>query len=137
MKPLFPDVLVNGDLISSAAIAAEAQNHRAPRDKPGLAWRAAARALVVRKLLLQAAADKGLAPDPRQLDADKRETEEEALIRAYLDIELNPRAVSVAVEPADARLSVEKIAWAKAAQELVKTLVTKAKITGVDMAQPT
>jgi hypothetical protein len=57
-------------------------------------------------------------------------------LRRYLDIELNPRSVSETVEPADARLSVEKIAWAKAAQELVKALVTKAEITGVDMAQP-
>ena len=75
MKPLFPDVFVNDEIIPSAAIAAEAQNHKAPRDKPGLAWKAAARALVVRKLLLQAAAAQGLSADPRQLDADKRETE--------------------------------------------------------------
>ncbi|HGG63137.1 MAG TPA: peptidase, partial [Rhodobacteraceae bacterium] len=38
-KPLFPDVFVNGQEISAADIAAEAQNHNAPKDKPGWAWR--------------------------------------------------------------------------------------------------
>ena len=36
---LFPDVVVNNETIPSAAIAAEAQNHTAPKDKPGIAWR--------------------------------------------------------------------------------------------------
>ena len=36
---LFPAVVVNGETISPAAIAAEAQNHSAPRAKPGIAWR--------------------------------------------------------------------------------------------------
>ncbi|NBR54215.1 MAG: peptidase, partial [Rhodobacteraceae bacterium] len=40
-KPLFPEVRVNGVTIPSAAIAAEAQNHPAPKGKPGLAWKAA------------------------------------------------------------------------------------------------
>ena len=39
---LFPEVVVNGETIPSAAIAAEAQNHSAPKDKPGIAWRKAA-----------------------------------------------------------------------------------------------
>ena len=52
---LFPDVVVNGETIPSAAIAAEAQNHGAPRDKPGIAWRKAAQALTIRALLLQEA----------------------------------------------------------------------------------
>ena len=49
---LFPDVIVNGETIPSAAIAAEAQNHTAPKDKPGIAWRKAAQALAIRALLL-------------------------------------------------------------------------------------
>ena len=55
MKPLLPDVTVNGVLIDPTLIANEAQNHPAPQGKPGLAWQAAARALAVRTLLLQEA----------------------------------------------------------------------------------
>lgn len=89
-SPLFPDVTVNGERITTAAIAAEAQNHDAPRDKPGWAWRKAARALVIRALLLQEAARRGLTADPRTLGPGRRETEEEALIRSLLESELSP-----------------------------------------------
>ena len=41
-RPLFPEITVNGTVLSAAAIAAEAQNHPAPAGKPGLAWRRAA-----------------------------------------------------------------------------------------------
>ncbi|MDE3081390.1 MAG: peptidase, partial [Paracoccaceae bacterium] len=80
--PLFPEVSVNGEVIPAARIAAEAQIHPAPREKPGLAWRAAARALAVRALLLQEARHRGLEADPMDLGPGQRETEEEALIRA-------------------------------------------------------
>jgi peptidyl-prolyl cis-trans isomerase C len=80
---LFPDVVVNG-----AAIAAEAQNHAAPKDKPGIAWRKAAQALTIRTLLLQEARARGLEPDPEELAPGRVETEEEALIRALLDAAL-------------------------------------------------
>ncbi len=79
---LFPDVVVNGETIPSTAIAAEAQNHTAPRDKPGIAWRKAAQALTIRALLLQEANARGLAPDPLELAPGRFETEDEALIRA-------------------------------------------------------
>ncbi len=82
---LFPDVVVNGETIPSAAIAAEAQNHGAPRDKPGIAWRKAAQALTIRALLLQEARARGLVPDPVELAPGRFETEDEALIRALLD----------------------------------------------------
>lgn len=82
---LFPDVVVNGETIPSAAIAAEAQNHAAPRDKPGIAWRKAAQALAIRALLLQEARRRGLTPDPQELAPNRFETEDEALIRALLD----------------------------------------------------
>lgn len=65
MTPLLPEVVVNGETIPPAAIAAEAQMHPAPAGKPGLAWRAAARALAVRALLRQEAARTGLLPEPR------------------------------------------------------------------------
>lgn len=82
---LFPDVVVNGETISSAAVAAEAQNHTGPRDKPGIAWRKAAQALAIRALLLQEAKRRGLSPDPLELGPNRFETEDEALIRALLD----------------------------------------------------
>ena len=82
---LFPDVVVNGETIPSAAIAAEAQNHTAPRDKPGIAWRKAAQALTIRTLLLQEAKARGLEADPEEQAPGRFETEEEALIRTLLD----------------------------------------------------
>jgi peptidyl-prolyl cis-trans isomerase C len=82
---LFPDVTVNGETIPQAAIAAEAQNHTAPKDKPGIAWRKAAQALAIRVLLLQEARARGLAADPEELSPGRVETEDEALIRALLD----------------------------------------------------
>jgi peptidyl-prolyl cis-trans isomerase C len=82
---LFPDVVVNGETIPQAAIAAEAQNHAAPKDKPGIAWRKAAQALTIRTLLLQEARARGLAADPEELAPGRVETEDEALIRALLD----------------------------------------------------
>jgi peptidyl-prolyl cis-trans isomerase C len=82
---LFPDVTVNGETIPQAAIAAEAQNHSAPKDKPGIAWRKAAQALLIRTLLLQEARARGLQPDPEDLAPGRTETEDEALIRALLD----------------------------------------------------
>ena len=85
LAPLFPEVSVNGETIPTAAIAAEAQNHAAPKDKPGIAWRKAAQALVIRALLVQEARRRGLVPGPMELGPGRFETEEEALIRALLD----------------------------------------------------
>ncbi len=58
---------MNGETIPQAAIAAEAQNHTAPKDKPGIAWRKAAQALAIRALLLQEARARRLAADPEEL----------------------------------------------------------------------
>lgn len=84
-------ISVNGVVIPRAAIAREAQNHPAP--KPIEAWLAAARALVVRELLLQEARRLGIAPSPIA-DADgRRDTDEEALVRAVVEREVvTPRA---------------------------------------------
>jgi peptidyl-prolyl cis-trans isomerase C len=90
-KPLFPDVFVNGQEISAADIAAEAQNHNAPKDKPGWAWRDGARALVIRELLLQEARKRDLQPQPRELEPGKFETEDESLIRELLDLAVTPK----------------------------------------------
>ncbi|MGS4945262.1 peptidylprolyl isomerase [Meridianimarinicoccus sp. RP-17] len=85
---LFPDVFVNGETIPSAAVAAEAQNHTGPKDKPGIAWRKAAQALAIRALLLQESRRRGLEPEPEELAPGRTETEEEAMIRALLDAAL-------------------------------------------------
>lgn len=84
-KPLFPDVAVNGQRIPSAAIAAEAQHHDAPTGKPGLAWRKAANALVVRALLLQEAERRGIEADPEEVGPGQWETDDEARLRALLE----------------------------------------------------
>jgi peptidyl-prolyl cis-trans isomerase C len=84
-KPLFPDVIVNGQIIPSTAIAAETQNHEGPRDKPGIAWRKAANALAVRALMLQEAARRGLEPDPQEVAPGQTETDDEAQIRGLLE----------------------------------------------------
>ena len=76
-------VSVNGVIIDHDAISREAQNHPAPM--PLAAWTAAARALVVRELLLQEARRCGLDAAPATDGAGRRETEEEALVRALLD----------------------------------------------------
>lgn len=90
MTPLLSDVTVNGEAISAAAIAAEAQNHPAPKSKPGRAWTAAAQALVVRALLLQEGRRRGLVPDPQEVARGRVETDDEALIRQVLDAALDP-----------------------------------------------
>jgi len=84
-RSLFPEVTVNGDVISAADIAAEAQNHDAPKGKPGLAWRKAARALVVRKLMLEQAKSRQIDAAPREVAPGKFETGEEAQIRAVME----------------------------------------------------
>lgn len=93
MRPLFPDITVNGEVISAAEIAAEAQHHTAPTDKPGIAWRKAARALVVRQLCLQAAAQAGIVTVPHEVAPGRVETPEEARIRALLEQEIRPAPV--------------------------------------------
>ena len=78
-----PDISVNGARIGADRVAAEAQNH--PATTPDEAAAEAARALVVRELLLQEAKREGLAPEPVLDDKGRRETDEDALIRQLLD----------------------------------------------------
>lgn len=91
--PLMADVTVNGVAIAATLIAAEAQNHPAPAGKPGLAWRAAARALALREALVQEARALGLQPDPAELEPGRIETEDEALVRALIEREVTPEPV--------------------------------------------
>jgi len=85
MKQTFTNISVNGEAIPPELIATEAQNHPAPKGKPGMAWMAAARALVVRTLILQDARRRNLAASPVELAPGLWETEEEAIIRQLLD----------------------------------------------------
>ena len=80
-------IRVNGVEISSQSIAAESQNH--PASNPQDAQKAAIRALVVRELLLQEAYRLDLIPDPASDSEGRTETDEEALVRQLLDIEIN------------------------------------------------
>lgn len=93
MKPLLPPVVVNGVTISAELIAAEAQNHPAPSGKPGHAWKAAARALALRELMLQEANSAGLVADPIEIASGQWETDDEALVRQILDLRLEIDAV--------------------------------------------
>lgn len=82
---LFPDLVVNGETVPHAVVAAEVQNHTAPKGKPGIAWRKAANAIAMRTLLLQEARRRGIAAEPAEVGPGRFETEEEALIRGLLD----------------------------------------------------
>ncbi|ACK50456.1 PpiC-type peptidyl-prolyl cis-trans isomerase [Methylocella silvestris BL2] len=78
-------VTVNDMAIPAAAIAREAQNHEA--ESPDAAWEQAARALIIRELLLQRARALDLAAEPLVLDG-AREADEEAMIRVLLEREV-------------------------------------------------
>jgi len=91
-KPAAPDpISVNGVEISSDAISAEAQNH--PADNPATSIADAAQALVVKQLLIQEAATKDIAGVPETFEPGKKETDEDAAIRALLEQEIvTPKA---------------------------------------------
>jgi peptidyl-prolyl cis-trans isomerase C len=76
-------VSVNGTVIGHDDISREAQNHPAPT--PIAAWTAAARALVVRELLLQEARRRNVEARPASDGEGRRETEEEALVRGLVE----------------------------------------------------
>lgn len=79
-------VSVNGTIIPRGAIARETQHH--PAAKPILAWQAAARALVIRELLLQEARRLGVEAEPAVDAQGRRETEDEAAIRCLIEREV-------------------------------------------------
>ena len=84
-------VTVNGAEITEEAIRTEAQHH--PAENPAAAFQAAAQALVVRELLLQEVARRGLSAEAQIICEGKRETDEDAQIRTLLDQEVDtPRA---------------------------------------------
>lgn len=91
---LFPDLIVNDELVPHALVAAEVQNHHAPKGKPGLAWRKAANAVAVRTLLLQEARRLGLTAERAEVGPGRFETDEEALVRGLLEASILPDAPS-------------------------------------------
>ena len=79
-------VSVNGVTIARDAIVREMQHH--PAQKPIEAWQNAARALVVRELLLQRGRALAIAPEPASDEAGRRETDDEAVMRAVVEREV-------------------------------------------------
>lgn len=79
-------IAVDGVVIPHDAISREAQNHAARA--PVAAWTAAARALVVRTLLLGEARRLGIPSDPLSDGLGRRETDEDAMIRALVEREV-------------------------------------------------
>lgn len=79
-------VSVDGTVIPREAIAREVQNH--PADKPIHAWQAAARALVIRQLLLQESSRLGIVAEPLRDEEGRYETAEEAAMRALIEREV-------------------------------------------------
>lgn len=80
-----PPIYVDGVHIAESAIAAEAQHHVANSGAEARA--AAARALVIRHLLLRRARELNLEPEPLLDGEGREETADEALIRQVLAIE--------------------------------------------------
>jgi len=78
-----PPIRVNGTVIPSAAIAREVQYHPGPT--PSASWQAAARALVLRELLVQEARLHALPSKPQTDENGKRETDEAAAMRALVE----------------------------------------------------
>lgn len=89
MAPRIP-IKLNGVTLPSPMIAAEAQHH--PAKTPAAAFQAAARALIVRTLLLEEAQRRQLRAEPELVAEGKRETRDEALIRALLEESLQVSA---------------------------------------------
>jgi peptidyl-prolyl cis-trans isomerase C len=79
-------ITVNGVAITDHEVRAETQQH--PADNPKNAYAMAARALVVRQLLLQEAARLNIDAEPKSLGAGKTETEEDAAIRVLIETEV-------------------------------------------------
>jgi peptidyl-prolyl cis-trans isomerase C len=77
------EIAVNGVAIPRGEIALEVQHHPAPTAIE--AWKAAARALIVRELLLQEAGRLGIAAEPLSDGDGRRELATEAIIRCLLE----------------------------------------------------
>lgn len=79
-------IRLNGVTLPPQMIAAEAQHH--PARTPAAAFDAAARALIVRTLLLEEANRLGVVAEPNWVEAGKRELDDEARIRKLIESEI-------------------------------------------------
>jgi peptidyl-prolyl cis-trans isomerase C len=79
-------IKVNGVTISRALISREVQNH--PANSPITAWKAAALALVVREALTQEVKRRAIEAEPRADGEGRRETADEARMRALVEGEV-------------------------------------------------
>jgi peptidyl-prolyl cis-trans isomerase C len=78
-----PSIKLNDVVLPSHMIAAEAQHH--PSQTPASAYQAAARALIIRTLLLEEAKRDAIAAEPEFVAPGKRELDDEARIRALME----------------------------------------------------
>jgi peptidyl-prolyl cis-trans isomerase C len=78
-----PSIKLNGVVLPPHMIAAEAQHH--PSQTPAAAFQAAARALIIRTLLLEEARRDAIAAEPQFVAPGKRELDDEARIRALME----------------------------------------------------
>lgn len=79
-------VKVNGVAVSRALISREVQNH--PAATPAAAWKAATLAIVLREALAQEVRRLGIEAEPAADGAGRRETEDEARMRALVEREV-------------------------------------------------
>ncbi|MBN9589462.1 MAG: hypothetical protein BGN85_01300 [Alphaproteobacteria bacterium 64-11] len=90
-----PPIKLNGVVLPSHMIAAEAQHH--PSQTPAAAFQAAARAIIVRTLLLEEAKRDAIVAEPEIVAPGKRELDDEAQIRALMEARIS------VVEPDEAQ----------------------------------
>ena len=79
-------IKLNGVVLPPQMIASEAQHH--PARTPAAAFDAAARALIIRTLLLEQAKRLNIVAEPDWVEAGKRELDDEARIRALMESEI-------------------------------------------------
>ena len=145
-------MIIEGVEIPERLIADEAQHH--PRGDAAESRLAAARALAVKALLLNRAAELGLAATPEFDEAGREETGEEALMRVLLDTEVDiptpteaecrrvyearlaPYPAAPPFEVARARIAegLERRAWMSAAAKYVADLAADARGRGVALS---
>jgi peptidyl-prolyl cis-trans isomerase C len=78
-----PSIKLNGVLLPPQMIAAEAQHH--PSRTPAMAYQAAARAIIIRTLLLEEAQREAITAEAELVSPGKRELDDEAKIRVLIE----------------------------------------------------
>lgn len=147
-----PEIRINGRSIPHADVVREAgvePDGRPMADR----MREAAQRLAIRELLLDEAARQGLEPAPADLGEGRRETDEDALIRALIDREVTaPRADQAACRryfennrrrfPDQASFDdvhrhiaawLEEASWRRGVAQYIALLAGAADIKGLDL----